>query len=173
MPESKPTHQELLPERREKPFVGREQECEAFARNLRNKEPAHRCFWISGAPGMGKTCLLERLRSIARDDGALTALTNRAEVTAVRERSVVQAMARLAQQLSQLGAPFSRFTDRYEQYRACTETIQSDPAAPLGAFDALGRSSSLRAGCIHCSSVTETSGPCPLVFASALEPVYP
>ena len=138
MDDSKLAQDELLREQRDRPFVGREQECETFRRNFRNGEPEHLYFGISGEPGIGKSYLLERLQAIAREHGALAALTNEADVAASGDRSIVQAMSRLAQQLTQGGARLLEFSERVDRYHACMSTIAQDPQAPLGAFDHLG-----------------------------------
>ena len=90
------TYKDLLQQRREKLFVGREEEREAFRRNFGCEVPEHLIFALHGQAGIGKSFLVARYQAIARENGALTALTNKAEATAVRERSILRAMARLA-----------------------------------------------------------------------------
>jgi hypothetical protein len=48
-------------------------------------------------------------------------------------------MARLAEQLSAAGAPLDAFDKRYKKYRECMQQVESDPDAPGGAFDLVGR----------------------------------
>jgi len=133
------THAELLQQRREKLFVGRQEEREMFRRTLSCKVPEHLIFALYGQAGMGKSFLVARYQAMARENGALTALTNEAEATAVREQSVLRAMARLARQLAEAGAPLRAFDERYQKYRACMQEVEADPAAPQGVFDSLGR----------------------------------
>jgi tetratricopeptide (TPR) repeat protein len=133
------TYAELLQQRRENLFIGREKEREAFRRNLSCKAPEHLIFALHGQAGMGKSFLVARYQVTARENGALTALTDEAEATAVREQSVLRAMARLARQLAEAGAPLKAFDERYQKYRQCRQEIEADPAAPQGVFDSLGR----------------------------------
>ena len=109
MSKKKLTWDELLEQRREKLFVGREEEREAFRRNFGAESPEYLAFAIHGQAGIGKSFLVDYYRTIARERGGLTALTNEAEATAVREQSIFRAMARLAEELADAGAPLNEF----------------------------------------------------------------
>jgi len=91
------TYAERLQRRRDVSFVGREEQCSTFRRNFVYEVPEHLIFALYGQAGIGKSFLVERYREIARENGAVTALTNEAEATAIRERSIVRAMGRLAE----------------------------------------------------------------------------
>jgi tetratricopeptide (TPR) repeat protein len=133
------TYEQVLAERRKELFVGRDEEREAFRRNFTFEVPEHLIFAIYGQAGIGKSFLVARYQSIARENGALTALTNEAEAMAIRESSILQAMARLAKQLAEAGAPLKAFDERYKKYRECLQEVEADPDAPQGVFDLLGR----------------------------------
>jgi tetratricopeptide (TPR) repeat protein len=133
------TYKDLLQRRRKKLFVGREEEREAFRRNFGCEVPEHLIFAIHGQAGIGKSFLVARYQAIARENGALTALTNEAEAMAIREQSILRAMARLAKQLAEADAPLKDFNERYQKYRECMQQVETDPKAPQGVFDLLGR----------------------------------
>lgn len=59
---TKLTYAELLRQRREKLFVGREEEREAFRRNFGYEVPEHVIFAIYGQAGIGKSFLVARYR---------------------------------------------------------------------------------------------------------------
>ena len=133
------TYAERLQRRRDVSFVGRGEEREAFRRNFEAGGPECLIFAVHGQAGIGKSFLVERYREIARGNGAVTALTNEAEATAIRERSIVQAMGRLAEQLREADAPLVDFNLRYEKYRECIQKVEADEDAPPEVFDLLGR----------------------------------
>jgi tetratricopeptide (TPR) repeat protein len=139
MTKKKPSYYELLQQRRRKLFIGREKERDAFHRNFGSDIPGPLIFAIHGQAGIGKSFLMDRYRTMAHDNDVLTALTNEAEATPIAEQSILKAMARLAKQLSNADAPLKSFNERYTKYRECMRQAESDPNAPRGAFDLLGR----------------------------------
>jgi tetratricopeptide (TPR) repeat protein len=139
MPKKKLTGDELLKQRREKLFVGRTEEREAFRRNFEAESPEYLAFAIHGQAGIGKSFLVDHYRTIVRQRGGLTALTNEAEATAVREQSIFRAMARLAEELADAGATLKEFGERYRKYRECMGQIEADGDAPPEAFKFLAR----------------------------------
>jgi hypothetical protein len=108
-------------------------------KTLRATYPQYLYFYIHGQGGIGKSFLVGRYQQMAREKGALTALTNEAEATAVRDQSIVQAMGRLAGELAEAGGALEPFDARYERYRQCMREIAADENAPHGALDRLGR----------------------------------
>ena len=104
-----------------------------------NQVPEYLVFWIHGQAGIGKTFLVGWYQATAREQGALTALTDEAEATAVRERSIVRAMGRIAGELAQAGGRLDAFARRYQGYQQCMRRIEADPNAPHGAFDRMRR----------------------------------
>ncbi len=139
MSKRKPRYNELLPERRKKLFVGRTEERDAFRRNFGREVPEHLIFAIHGQAGIGKSFLIDCYQTIARENGALTAMTNEAEATAIQEQSILRAMARLAKQLSDADAPLKAFDEKYKKFREYMQQVETDPDAPQGVFDLLGR----------------------------------
>jgi tetratricopeptide (TPR) repeat protein len=139
MPKPKNTYLDLLAQRRKKLFVGRNAERDAFERNFRSDQPEYLIFSIHGQAGIGKSFLVDRFRTIAKDNNALTAISNEAEFTAIKEQSIINTMARLEKQLSDVGNPLDSFAKRYKRYRECIQQVESDPNAPDEIFDLLGR----------------------------------
>ena len=136
----KPSAMEMLQQRREHLFVGRDEEREAFQRNFtRALRDQYLIFAIYGQAGIGKSFLVDHYRRIAAENDALTALTNEAETGGVRERSIVQAMARLAKQLADAGAPLEAFNEQHAEYRDSVLQIEADPKAPPGLFGRFAR----------------------------------
>ena len=135
MTKKKPSYGEFLKQRRRKLFIGRGKERDAFHKNFGSDAPEHLIFAIYGQAGIGKSFLVDHYRTIAHDNDALTALTNEAESMAIEEQSILEAMARLAKQLSDAGAPLKAFDERYAKYRECMQQAESDPNAPQGVFD--------------------------------------
>ena len=133
------TYDELLQQREEKLFIGRDDERKAFRRNFGLEVPEHLIFALHGLAGIGKSFLVERYQAIARENEALTALTNEAEETAIREQSILKAMARLAEQLAEADAPLEAFNEQYQKYRECIQEIETDPGAPPEVFESLAR----------------------------------
>jgi tetratricopeptide (TPR) repeat protein len=71
--------QDILKQRRQEDFVGREEQLTFFEENLRRPpdDPRHRfVISVSGPGGVGKTWLLRRFRRIAEEQGAVTAWTD-------------------------------------------------------------------------------------------------
>ena len=135
----KPSYLEVLQKRRRDTFVGRVDQRRAFRNNFASDIPAHLIFFIHGLAGIGKSFLLARYQDIARQNGAITALTNEAEATATKHISILQAMARLARQLRDSGSPLKAFDRRYASYRTAMLQIEADDDPPPEWFDFLTR----------------------------------
>lgn len=114
-------HQQKLGE----DFIGRADELSRFEHNLdpTNEKPAL-VFNISGQGGMGKTYLLKRFRQMAEARDALTASTDEAQ------QNVVEAMARLAEELQKQDVPLKSFTKRLQRYEQRRRELLSLPSAP-------------------------------------------
>ena len=139
-PREIPTAMELLQQRRKDLFIGRQDERDAFRRNF-DCELSQRCliFAFHGQAGIGKSFLVARYQEIASAKGALTAVTDEAEATAVRDQSIVRAMARLASQFAGAGAPLDTFDQSHRKYRDSIHQVEADPDAPAGTFGKLAR----------------------------------
>jgi len=135
----KPTHLELVQQRHGPIFIGRREQRQAFRRNFDHETPEYSIFAIYGQAGIGKSFLVGRYQKITQENKGLTALTNEAEATAIKEQSILQAMARLAHQLTQANTPLETFNLRHQDYRQYMQEIESDPNAPPEIFDILGR----------------------------------
>ena len=128
--------QEILKQRQQKSFVGREEQINFFRSNLvLSLESDQRRFILSvfGQGGVGKTTLLKQFRKIASENNFATALSND------EETSVPKVMARLAQQFENQGHKLEKFSERYKVYRQKKQELESDPEAPQGFSAFLGQ----------------------------------
>ncbi|MGB6296331.1 MAG: tetratricopeptide repeat protein [Rivularia sp. (in: cyanobacteria)] len=128
--------QDILKQRQLKSFVGREEQINLFRRNLElslDNDQRRFIFSVFGQGGVGKTTLLGQFRKIAEESSVVTALTND------EERSVPQAMARLAQHFEKQGHKLDKFGERYKVYRQKKQELESDPEAPQGFSAFLGQ----------------------------------
>ena len=128
--------QEILKQRQQKSFVGREEQINFFRSNLAlSLESDQRRFILSvfGQGGVGKTTLLKQFRKIASENNFATALSND------EETSVPKVMARLAQQFENQGHKLEKFSERYKVYRQKKQELESDPEAPQGFSAFLGQ----------------------------------
>ena len=134
----KPTWVELLRERRQRLFVGRAEELASLPAQFRGPGATLPGFALQGEPGVGKSFLTAHLQGVAREAGALTALTGgTGDARALREQAILSAMSRLAAGLAEAGAPLRVFEQRYKEYRECIAEVDQDPAAPHSASDAI------------------------------------
>ena len=128
--------QEILKQRQQKSFVGREEQINFFRSNLAlSLESDQRRFILSvfGQGGVGKTTLLKQFRKIAEENNFATALSDD------EETSVPKVMARFAQQFENQGHKLEKFSDRYKVYRQKKQELESDPEAPQGFSAFLGQ----------------------------------
>lgn len=128
--------QDRLKQRRSSNFVGREQQLELFRQNLRrslDSEDYYFIFSVHGQGGVGKTTLLKKYRSLAKEADALTAYTNE------ETKSIPEVLARFAQQLKEQDAELSDFDKRYKVYLQEKKRLEADPEAPKGAWQLGGR----------------------------------
>ncbi|MEQ9624300.1 tetratricopeptide repeat protein [Coleofasciculus chthonoplastes] len=128
--------QDVLKQRQQFGFVGREEQMSLFRRNLElpiEDYRRHFLFNVWGQGGVGKSSLLRQFRQIAEEAKAITAYTDESE------RSIPGVMTRLAQQLEQQGYKLAQFSDRYQVYRQKQQELEADPEAPQGFSAFVGR----------------------------------
>ncbi len=128
------SRQELIQQRRQSIFVGREQQLQQFRYNL--SLPAQDwCFLFNiwGQGGVGKSTLTRQFRKLAEQTGFLTAGIDEGCTSAP------DAMGRLAEQLEQQGQKLDKFQERYKVYRQKKQELESDPEAPQGLSAFVGR----------------------------------
>nr|MBD2364985.1 tetratricopeptide repeat protein [Anabaena minutissima FACHB-250] len=129
-PQNKPKSlQDILKQRQQSGFVGREEQVNTFRRNLELplEDPRrHFLFNVWGQGGVGKSTLLRQFRQIADGAKIITAYTDEGE------KSVPEVMGRLAEQLEQQGHKLGQFTERYKVYRQKRQELETDPEAPQG-----------------------------------------
>lgn len=128
--------QEILKQRQQITFVGREPQIAIFRQNM-GRSPELRDYFIFnvwGQGGVGKSTLLRQFRKIADEAEFATALTSDSET------SIPEAMGRLAGELEQAGQKLTQFSDRYKLYRQKKQELESDPDAPQGFSAFLGKS---------------------------------
>ncbi len=128
--------QEILRQRQQSSFVGREDQLALFRQNLEFRPEDERrrfLFNIWGQGGVGKTTLLGQFRAIAEKAKGITAYIDEGE------RDVPGVMGRLAKDLEKQGHKLTQFSERYRVYRQKREELESDPEAPQGFSAFLGR----------------------------------
>ncbi|WP_242057906.1 MULTISPECIES: tetratricopeptide repeat protein [Nostoc] len=129
-PQNKPkTLQDILKQRQQSGFVGREDQVNQFRQNLALPlEDDHRRFLFNvwGEGGVGKSTLLRQFRKIADEAKIISAYIDEAEKT------VPEVMGRLAEELERQGHKLTQFTERYKVYRQKRQELETDPDAPQG-----------------------------------------
>ena len=130
MPAQQPLSlQDILVQRQEEEFVGRSAPIRQFMDNLHLplEDPRRRfVFDVYGPAGVGKTWLLQRLRRLVEEGGALTAWTDEAQ------QDVPAVMGIFAAQLAEAGVSLKNFQERYRVYRQKRNELEADPEAPTG-----------------------------------------
>lgn len=144
MPASQPPKslQDILRQRQQSDFVGRDDYLNAFSHNLKVPLDDHQrrfLFNAWGQGGVGKSTLLKQFSKSAQDAGAAVAYTDESET------SVPEAMGRLAEQFEQQGYKLGQFTERYRLFRQKKQELETDPEAPQG-FSALVGKTMVKAG---------------------------
>ncbi|MDY6781947.1 MAG: tetratricopeptide repeat protein [Cyanobacteriota bacterium] len=132
-----PSLQEINKQRQRSNFVGREEQIDAFYKNLDFSLQDKRrrfIFNVWGQGGVGKSTLLKQFRKIAEEAKIVTALIDEAE------RSAPEAMGRFAQQLEEKGYKLGQFSERYKVYRQKKQELEADPEAPQGFSAFVGKS---------------------------------
>ncbi len=127
-PKKSKSLQDILKQRSQSTFVGREEQIALFRQNMA-RSPELRDYFIFnvwGQGGVGKSTLLRQFRKLAEDAQFATALTSDVET------SVPEALGRLADQLDQQGHKLNQFSERYKVYRQKKQELESDPDAPQG-----------------------------------------
>ena len=128
MAQEEPSRQELTQQRRRAGFVGRDAEQAVFLRNfdLPPGDARHRFrFHVHGDAGVGKTFLLEELRQLAVERGALTAYVDE------RAGSVPEALSVMCSQFAAQGRRLKDLERRLAVYR---ERRHEAEAAALAAL---------------------------------------
>ncbi|MBE8969411.1 tetratricopeptide repeat protein [Nostocales cyanobacterium LEGE 12452] len=129
-PQNKPKSlQDILKQRQQSGFVGREDQVNQFRQNLALlPEDDRRRFLYNvwGQGGVGKSTLLRQFRKIADEAKMISAYIDEAEKT------VPEVMGRLAEELERQGHKLTQFTERYKVYRQKRQELETDPEAPQG-----------------------------------------
>ncbi|MEH2445146.1 MAG: tetratricopeptide repeat protein [Nostoc sp.] len=129
-PQNKPKSlQDILKQRQQSGFVGREDQINQFRQNLGLPlEDDRRCFLFNvwGQGGVGKSTLLRQFRKIADEAKIISAYIDEAE------KSVPEVMGRLAENLERQGHKLTQFTERYKVYRQKRQELETDPEVPQG-----------------------------------------
>ncbi|WP_328494740.1 tetratricopeptide repeat protein [Streptomyces sp. NBC_00414] len=128
MAQAGPSRQELIQRGNRAGFVGRDAERAAFLANfdIPVGDPRQRFrFHVHGTAGVGKTFLVQELRQLARERGALTAYVDE------RAGSVPEAMAEMCRQFADQGRRLKDLERRLAVYR---ERRHEAEAAALAAL---------------------------------------
>ncbi|UBF27115.1 ATP-binding protein [Kovacikia minuta CCNUW1] len=127
LPKKSKSLQDILRQRSQATFVGREAQIELF-RGEMGRTPELRDYFIFnvwGQGSVGKSTLMRQFRKLAEEAQFATALTS-------DETSVPEIMGHLAEQLEQQGHKLERFAERYKVYRQKKQELEADPDAPQG-----------------------------------------
>ncbi|MBE9006604.1 tetratricopeptide repeat protein [Fortiea sp. LEGE XX443] len=129
-PPNKPKSlQDILKQRQQSGFVGREEQVNLFRQNLElpwGDDRQRFIFNVWGQGGVGKTTLLRQFRQIVEGAKIIPAYVDEGE------KSVPEVMGRLAEDLEQQGHKLAQFTERYKVYRQKRQELETDPEAPQG-----------------------------------------
>jgi hypothetical protein len=132
----RPTFQDILNQRRSTDFVGRQTELDFFRKNLSlslNDPERKFIIHISGQGGIGKTTLMKRFQTMAKEKGILAAMVDE------RQEDVPQVFGEFAEQFAANGHKLESFAKRYKDYREKKGEVEADPEAPPGFAGFLGR----------------------------------
>ncbi|MEH2090540.1 tetratricopeptide repeat protein, partial [Nostoc sp.] len=129
-PQNKPKSlQDILKQRQQSGFVGREDQVNQFRQNLTLPPTDDRrrfLYNVWGQGGVGKSTLLRQFRKIADEAKIISAYIDEAEKT------IPEVMGRLADELERQGHKLTQFTERYKVYRQKRQELETDPEAPQG-----------------------------------------
>ncbi|MEH2232090.1 MAG: tetratricopeptide repeat protein [Nostoc sp.] len=129
-PQNKPKSlQDILKQRQQSGFVGREDQVKQFRQNLALPPEDDRrrfIYNVWGQGGVGKSTLLRQFRKIADEAKIISAYIDEAEKT------IPEVMGRLAEELERQGHKLPQFTERYKIYRQKRQELETDPEAPQG-----------------------------------------
>ncbi|MEH1951707.1 MAG: tetratricopeptide repeat protein [Nostoc sp.] len=129
-PQNKPKSlQDILKQRQQSGFVGREDQVNQFRQNLAlspEDDRRHFVYNVWGQGGVGKNTLLRQFRKIADEAKIISAYIDEAEKT------IPEVMGRLAEDLERQGHKLTQFTERYKVYRQKRQELETDPEAPQG-----------------------------------------
>ncbi|MDZ8261840.1 tetratricopeptide repeat protein [Nostoc sp. ChiQUE01b] len=129
-PQNKPKSlQDILKQRQQSGFVGREDQVNQFRQNLTlppEDDRRHFLYNVWGQGGVGKSTLLRQFRKIADEAKIISAYIDEAEKT------IPEVMGRLAEELEREGHKLTQFTERYKVYRQKCQELETDPEAPQG-----------------------------------------
>jgi hypothetical protein len=129
-PQNKPKSlQDILKQRQQSGFVGREDQVNQFRQNLALPPEDDRrrfIYNVWGQGGVGKSTLLRQFRKIADEAKIISAYIDEAEKT------IPEVMGRLAEDLEQQGHKLTQFTERYKVYRQKRQELETDPETPQG-----------------------------------------
>ncbi len=118
--------------------IGRSGEINAFSRNLIHPDdPKVRIFYLWGESGIGKTYLVRAYRTMAQRAGLLSALTDESDQTSLPGHSVLMAMAHIANEMRQGGAPLEEFDDQYDLYLQWLDWLQAQEKDRSGSLELL------------------------------------
>ncbi|MEH2037480.1 tetratricopeptide repeat protein [Nostoc sp.] len=136
-PQNKPKSlQDILKQRQQSGFVGREDQVNQFRQNLAlpsEDDRRHFVYNVWGQGGVGKSTLLRQFRKIADEAKIISAYIDEAEKT------IPEVMGRLAEELERQGHKLTQFTERYKVYRQKRQELETDPEAPQGFSAFVGR----------------------------------
>ena len=133
MTNKRPTWKDRREKKRRENFIGRREFLEVFSKDINSEEPEYMVFSVTGEGGVGKSTLLQQFANIAAASRALAIACNDRHLTPA------QAMGHIASELAKEGIALKEFDERYKKYRELREEAESDPKAPHGFIDILGK----------------------------------
>jgi tetratricopeptide (TPR) repeat protein len=136
-PPNKPKSlQDIIKQRQQSGFVGREDQINIFRQNLAlpiNNERDKCIFNVWGQGGVGKSTLLKQFRKIAEEAKTVTTYIDEAA------KSVPEVMGHFAEDLEKKGYKLPQFSERYKVFRQKRQELETDPEAPQGFSAFLGK----------------------------------
>lgn len=123
-----PSLQDIVRQRQQSEFVGREQRLTEFRENLRLPVGDGRRFIVNihGVAGVGKTFLAKQYRKLAREEGAVCAFVDDDYF------DVVETMAAIAADFASQEVRLPGFENQLATYRTNRHQVEGDPESPLG-----------------------------------------
>jgi tetratricopeptide (TPR) repeat protein len=129
------SRQEFIRRRRSAGFVGRRRELAVFRENLTRtpgSDAYQFLFHVHGLAGVGKSTLVRRWETTARQEGAVTAIVGE------EAHSAIEAMETVSARLACQGCPLKAFDKQLAVYRQKCHEAEAAAAGPMPGDESAG-----------------------------------